>query len=292
MILRIWRFAIKKIIGLFRLLRFELPFAAGVCVVMGQLLALGTFASMPQTIFGFWSVFFVSASILVLNDFFDVETDMVNSPTRPIPSKLVTKSEALLFSLLLLFSGLALGCLIGVTAFVVTVLLTAIGFLYNRFFKKNGLPGNLLVSVSVGTTFIYGGISAGLPFHKLVWLFAAIAALVDLGEEIAADAMDIEGDILIDSNSLAIRYGKRTALTISSGIFGVVILLTALPFILDWLPALYLLPIIVMDAAIAYSTIRLLRSRDQEGRKFIRWIYLGSTLGLLVFIVMRLVEGK
>ena len=30
----------EKLKGLFRLMRFELPFAAGVCVVMGQLFAL------------------------------------------------------------------------------------------------------------------------------------------------------------------------------------------------------------------------------------------------------------
>ena len=35
----------SKIKGLLKLLRFELPFSAGVCVVMGQMLALGEFAS-------------------------------------------------------------------------------------------------------------------------------------------------------------------------------------------------------------------------------------------------------
>ena len=84
----------NKIIGLLKLLRFELPFSAGVCVVMGQLLALREFASILITIFGFASVFLISASILVLNDYFDVETDKVNAPHRPIPSGLVSTNEA------------------------------------------------------------------------------------------------------------------------------------------------------------------------------------------------------
>ncbi len=280
----------KKLNGLFRLLRFELPFSAGVCVVMGQLLALGRFASPSETIFAFFAVFFISASILVLNDYFDVETDKINSPGRPIPSGLVTLKEALLLSIILLSLGIILGYLLGLTALICIIILSIIGFLYNRKFKKSGLPGNLMVSFSVGMTFIFGGVSVGLPFNKMVWFFGVIAALIDLGEEIAADSMDMRGDLLIDSNSLAIKYGKQTALQISSSIFFFVVLLTMIPFILAWFPMVYLIPILIMDIAIAYPSMRLVKSTNQEGRKYIRRIYLGATLGLLIFLFMRFIE--
>ncbi|MDW7733721.1 MAG: UbiA family prenyltransferase [Methanolobus sp.] len=279
----------KKIKGLIQLARVELPFSAGVCVVMGQILALGSFASFYETALGFLSVFFISASILVLNDYFDIETDRINAPHRPIPSNAVTPTEALAFSLCLMFSGLILSYLISFTALLFVIILSVIGFLYNRKYKKSGLPGNIMVSLSVGMTFIYGGVSVGLPFNNIVWFFGVIAALIDLGEEIAADAMDIQGDLLIDSNSLAIRYGKGIALRISSFIFLLVILLTSVPFIMNWLPLVYLIPIAIIDVSIAYPTLRLLKS-DKEGRKYIRWIYLGATLGVLVFILVRLLE--
>ncbi len=73
-----------------------------------------------------------------------------------------------------------------------------------------------MVSFSVGMTFIYGALSVGLPFDLRAWFFGIIAALIDLGEEIAADAMDMEGDLLIHSNSLAIKYGRDFALKISA----------------------------------------------------------------------------
>ena len=129
----------KTFKGLFRLIRFELPFSAGVCVVMGQMLALGKFASLFATLSGFISVFAVSASILVLNDYFDVETDKINAPDRPIPSNQVTKTQALVFSIILLLSGLVLSYLINFNTFLCAILLLVIGFLYNRKFKKNGL---------------------------------------------------------------------------------------------------------------------------------------------------------
>ncbi len=277
-----------KVKGLIRLIRFELPFSAGVCVVLGQLFALDEFASVFIIIQGFASVFFISASILVLNDYFDVETDRINAPHRPIPSNLVSPNEALFFAVFLMLSGLMLSYFISLTVLLISILLSIIGFTYNRYLKKSGLPGNLLVSFSVGMTFIYGGASVGLPFNNTVMFFALIAGLVDLGEEIAADAMDEKGDRLINSNSIAIKFGKSIALKISGAIFFVVILLSFIPFLLKWFTPIYLIPIGIMDFSIGYSAYRLVRSTSDVGRKFIRWIYLGATFGLVVFLFMRL----
>lgn len=279
----------KKIVGLLRLLRFELPLSAGICVIMGQLLALGEFASIYVTLNSFFAIFLISASILVLNDYFDLETDKINAPNRPIPSKLVTPLEALLFSIIILLLGLYLSLITSFSAFITALILAVVGFLYNRIFKKSGLLGNLLVSFSVGMTFIYGGISLGLPFNKMVIFFGIIAALIDLGEEIASDAMDMKGDLLIQSNSIAIKYGRAIALKVSSFIFFIVILLTLLPFLLNWFPIIYLIPIGVMDFSIAYSSLKLLNSKNDEGRIYVRVLYLGATFGLIVFLIMRLV---
>ena len=279
----------NKIKGLIKLLRFELPFSAGVCVVMGEILALGEFASVFITISGFLSVFFISSSILVLNDYFDVETDRINSPGRPIPSNLVLPSEALLFSIMLFIAGLILSYFIGLIVLLISAALAIIGFLYNRYFKKSGLPGNLMVSISVGMTFIYGGAAVGLPLNKIVVFFCLIAALIDLGEEIAADAMDVKGDLIINSNSLAIKYGKTIAVRISCSLFLVVILLSFIPFLINWFKFIYLIPIGIMDISIAYSSLKLFNSKEEEGRKYVRVIYLGSTLGIIVFLIMRLV---
>lgn len=279
----------KKLKGFLSLIRFELPLAAGICVILGQLFALGNFAPFDLTIAASLSVFFISASILVLNDFFDLETDKINAPYRPIPSNLVSPAEALFLSIFLLIAGLVLSYLISVNALLISIGLTVIGFLYNRKFKKHGLLGNLLVSFSVGMTFVFGGLSVGLPLNKIVIFFAVIAALVDLGEEIAADSMDVKGDLLIDSNSIAIKHGKNTAIKISSFIFLFVILLSMVPFFLKWFPTIYLIPITIMDCAIGYSTLRLLKSKGEEGRKYIRLLYLGATFGLVIFLIMRLI---
>lgn len=282
-----------KIGGLYRLLRFELPFAAGVCVVLGQLFALGAFPPMYVALAAFLSIFSISASILVLNDCLDVETDRINAPGRPIPSSRVTRTEALGFSALLAGAGPLLGFALGAAPFALAILLLLVGFLYDRWFKKSGLPGNLMVAFSVGMTFVYGGVSVGEPWNGTVWFFALIAALLDLGEEIAADATDMTGDRLIQSRSLALTYGRRTALRISGSLFLLVILLTPLPFLLRWFLPVYALPIALMDIAIARPALLLVRSGHEEtdddaARRHIRLLYLGASGGMLLFLVMRL----
>lgn len=279
----------NKVKGLLQLLRFELPLAAGVCVVLGQLFALGKFPQFFLILNSFFSVFFISGSILVLNDYFDVETDRINSPHRPIPSNRVTRNEALIFALLLITSGIFLSYMINQLTFILALILALVGFLYNRYFKKSGLAGNLMVSFSVGMTFIYGGASVGLQYNEVVVFFAIIAALIDLGEEIAADAMDMEGDKLINSRSIAIKYGKQKALRISAVIFFIVVLLSVIPFLKQWFSLPYLFPIIIMDISIIYSTVKILHSGESQARKYIRFLYLGSTAGLIIFLLMRLI---
>ena len=278
-----------KAIGLIRLLRFELPFAAGVCVILGEFLAAGTVPGFSHLALGFFSFFFISAAALTLNDYFDYDIDLVNAPGRPLPAGLVTKGEVVAFSIVLTLLGLLSSALISIPAMLVVIAVWMVGLAYNWRLKRTGLIGNLMVSFSVGMTFIFGGIVVGHPADGVVWWFGLLTMLIDLGEEIAADAMDIQGDALVGSRSLGIVLGPRKALRISAAIFGTVVLVSIIPFLLRWVEPVYLWPILLMDVGILYSTARLLNPRTQTPRRYIRWIYLSGLLAILVLIVMRLI---
>lgn len=278
-----------KVTALARLFRVELPFAAGACVILGQLLAAEGLPRLHELVLGFLSIFFISASALILNDYFDREIDKINAPERPLPAGLVTKREVVVLSVVVTLLGMIASALLGTTALLVTVGVWLVGVAYNWRFKRTGLLGNLMVSLSVGMTFIFGGIVAGHPTNVVVWWFAVVAMLIDLGEEIAADAMDCEGDKLIGSRSLAIVLGPRKALRISAGIFCLVALVSLVPFPFRWLEPIYLLPMLLMDAAILLPTFRLLDPKSRDPRGLIRRIYLGALGSMLAFILMRLI---
>jgi geranylgeranylglycerol-phosphate geranylgeranyltransferase len=282
--------ASTKISGLLRLFRVELPFAAGICVLLGELLALGALPTPGQAALGFGSVFLISAAALIFNDYFDIEIDRINAPQRSIPSGAVTPREALLLGVAVSVTGLVLAALLGMRVFWVALLVWAVGFLYNWRFKRAGLVGNLMVSFSVGMTFLFGGLAVDLPFAPAVWFFAVLAALIDLGEEISADALDVEGDRAGGSRSLAVVLGQRTALRIGAGIFAFVVILSAVPFVLGWFSLPYLVPIAFMDAVIVYAVVRLLDpGAGEQRRSYVRWIYLGATAAMVVFLGIQMV---
>ena len=281
---------IRKLQGLFRLFRFELPYTAGICVILGELLALGEIPAFRDLILGFSSVFLISASSLILNDYFDLESDRINAPERPLPAGLVSEHDVILLFLGVTIAGLIASALLSFISLLVGLLAWTVGFLYNWRFKKSGLPGNLMVSFSVGTTFIFGGIAIGKPLEAVVWFFGILAALINLGEEIAADAMDVEGDRKAGSRSLPVLFGQETALRFSAAIFLLVIVISIVPFVLGWMEWLYVTPFLFMDGVILFSTYKLLDPKLANRRRYIRWIYLSASLAILSVIVIRFLK--
>lgn len=279
----------KKVKGLIELLRPELPFAAGVCVIIGEIIAHGSFSSLPKLFFGFVWGFFLSSSAMILNDYFDIEVDRVNAPHRPLPSGLILPTTAVTLTIITTLIGLIASVFIGKSAVLLYIIFWFIGFLYNWKLKEMGLLGNLLVSTSVAITFILGGIVVGEPWNKTVWILSVMVFLFDLGEEIAADAMDIEGDKMRNVKSIAILLGKKNALHISASLFVLVIIFSFLPYFLNLLGTSYLIIISITDIMLVFFGIKLLKSRTIEaGRFFIRGIYLSALLGMLAIIISKI----
>ncbi|MEI6756450.1 MAG: UbiA family prenyltransferase [Chlorobium sp.] len=279
-----------KIQGVFNLFRFELPFTAGVCVIFGEMLAAGKLPATRGIVLGFLSVFCISAAALILNDYFDIEIDKINAPKRPLPAALVSERDVVLLSVVVTIFGFVTAWMISAEAFIVVVLVWMLGFLYNWRFKKSGFIGNLIVCVSVGMTFILGGIAVNKPFDTGVWFFALWVMMIDLGEEIAADAMDMEGDRRAGSRSLALVYGQQNALKISGAIFLCVVAASAIPFFMGWFTWIYLFPVLLSDGVILYSSLRLLDSKRANRRVYIRWIYLSGLVSLMLFIILRIIR--
>lgn len=227
----------------------------------------------------------------MLNDYFDLEVDKVNTPGRPLPMGTISPAEAILLAGITICLGLAASLAINISAFILCIVLVLVSCLYNWKFKETGLGGNLMVSFCVASTFILGGMAVGGVRNAVVWTFALMAFFFDLGEEIAGDAMDVEGDKKRSSRSIAIRRGKDFALMVSSSLFSLVVLLSLLPIIFQWLGTSYLVMIIVSDLTIVTFTIKLLKSKTpDEGRRSMRRICLGVLLGVLAFIIGKFFE--
>src|SRR6056297_1858936 len=162
----------KKIGGLIKLLRPELPFAAGICVIIGEIITLGSIPSLSELFLGFTWGFFLSGSAMILNDYFDIEVDKVNAPNRPLPSGLISPKTAIIFTIVISLLGLLSSFFINKAAVLLYIIFWIVGFLYNWKLKEKGLLGNLFVRSSVAVTIILGGIVVDNPWNKAVLIFS------------------------------------------------------------------------------------------------------------------------
>jgi geranylgeranylglycerol-phosphate geranylgeranyltransferase len=277
---------LSKISAISDLLKIELPAAAGICVVAGEVMALGRLPGATTAALGFLLGFFVSGAAMTTNDYFDREVDKINHPERPLPSGRITITQLVALEAFFSISGLLVAALLGGGVLLAAAVLWVVGFLYNWRYKESGLIGNLLVSTSVASTFVVGGVASAGIANGLTWTFGAIAFMFDLAEEIVGGAMDLSGDTKRNVKSLARVYGKRNALRVSMFLFALVIAGTIVPVAAGWLGYVYLVLALIADTLIAYFAAALYRSKTpEEGRGKTRSLYL-TALGLVVAFLL------
>lgn len=191
-----------------------------------------------------WSVGYaaISAALILgagnaINDYFDFEIDKVNKPHRPLPSKRVSRSDAVMLAIAMFLLGLGLakavnGYCLGIAVFN-TLLLVA----YARYSKGVVLLSNLTVSYLVGSVFIYGALSTmapgqnplAVPGIKLTGILAICAFLMTFSRELIKDIEDVEGDQQTYSSTIPIHFGHDTARRFAFLFTFFAILLSVLP---------------------------------------------------------------
>jgi 4-hydroxybenzoate polyprenyltransferase len=198
-------------------------------------------------------VVMIAAAGYIINDYFDVKSDMVNRPKKVIIGQLIKPKAAYnaYFILNFMALGTALFLSIKIGSFVLfTIFPIVIGMLwfYTTTYKKQLLIGNILVS----------GITAGVPilvalfeilpiYHRYhvafaeseltqsvvkAWLngvfawigmFAFFAFIVNFIRELIKDLEDIPGDQEIGRNTVPIVFGIRTTKIIITSVIVAVI---------------------------------------------------------------------
>jgi 4-hydroxybenzoate polyprenyltransferase len=79
---------------------------------------------------------------IVFNDYFDFEIDLRERPNRPLPSRRVTKKEALIIALISLISANILALVVSSASFIISIILSFIVISYD-FKLKNTILGPL-----------------------------------------------------------------------------------------------------------------------------------------------------
>ncbi len=284
----------SKLVGFVRLMRPINGLMMGFAVLVGAILATRANvylfqSNLPSLLYGYLTGFFLTASSMVINDYYDRKIDAINEPARPIASGTVKPLEALVFASALAIIGLffayssnsssVLCLMIGIIAWLITVGYATVG-------KRAGLPGNFLVSACVATPFIFGSVVVTNTVQLNVLLFALMAFLSNTGREITKGIVDVKGDSAEGIKTLAVRYGEKKAAIASAAFYISAVALTPIPVILGVVSFWFIPFVLVTDIGLVVCSATLLKDYSRENaRKVKKLVLIFFMFALLAYIL-------
>jgi geranylgeranylglycerol-phosphate geranylgeranyltransferase len=143
------------------------------------------------------------------NDYLDVEIDRINQPHRVLPSGMISRRGAWMFSVGLTLLALVVAAFINWPAFIVAAAATVVLYIYSWKLKSTVLMGNATVAAVSALSAVFGGIAAGNVWPTF-WLAIIIATAI-LGREVLKTLADYEGDLRQQCRTIATAWGQRRA---------------------------------------------------------------------------------
>jgi geranylgeranylglycerol-phosphate geranylgeranyltransferase len=242
---------------------------------------------------GVLTYFFLAGSGMIINDIYDLSIDSINRPERVLPSGRMTIKQAKIQFILTYGIGVALAVLhsflfsLGFLNIILAAFFGFIGWIYAKYGKKSGFPGNIIVSISFSIGLIYGAVLNSSIIPPYIYFFFLTSFFLLLSREIVKGCEDIEGDTKEGVKTLAIKLGIKKA-TIFSIIFEIMaIVFFILPIFTDIInPTLFLIlmifGLIIVCSSIALSIRKTLEKKDFK--KISLLLKIGAFLGLIAFI--------
>jgi len=258
------------------------------------------------------STLLITAGGYVINDYFDIKTDLINRG-EVIVGTMIPRKQAMMWHNILNIAGVAAGFYIswkagyfwmGILFLVVSGLL----YFYSASYKRQFLIGNIVVAVLTAMVPMlvvlyewpalyryYATYAAGPPSLAIIfyWVggFAIFAFLTTLTREIIKDIEDFEGDNAYGRNTIPVITGILTAKLISISL--IAITLTSLYlvwyFILnDGLTLIYLTAAVAVPLLVVIY--RLMTGKDRRQLHYAsRLMKLIMISGLLYAILVRVI---
>jgi 4-hydroxybenzoate polyprenyltransferase len=178
----------------------------------------------------YWLVFAsvcIAAAGYIINDYFDVNIDLVNKPERLIIGRYIKRRWAIVLHIILSFTGFIISCYVGykLRNFYIplfNLIAIAILWFYSTTFKKKLLIGNILISLLTAWVILVLTFSE-YRFHilapgtywkriiKLSLIYAGFAFIISLIREVIKDMEDMPGDAKYGCKTMPIVWGIQVS---------------------------------------------------------------------------------
>lgn len=146
-----------------------------------------------------WSYLFIAAAAMlasafgnVVNDLFDLTTDRIAHPDRPLPRGDISVTGARIYAALLAVIAVAAAVGVSPIHLIGTIVPLLLLILYAGWLKGTPFLGNVLISALVAYALIFGGLNG--PRIERILIPAILAFLLNFAREIIKDVQDLQGD--------------------------------------------------------------------------------------------------
>lgn len=253
-------------IGLFLLTRPWNVFLIGLAVLAGALIGPDTVDSWTTLGRAALTLCLIAAGGYALNDVFDVGSDRVNKPLRPLVRGAVGMPAAAFWAVLYLAAGAATAASLPSTCFSISLMLLGMVVLYDVWGKGQPLVGNLMTSIMVSSAFPVGSLAGGQGWWGLVP--GVLAFLLYVPMEILKDLEDMPGDSVKGYRTLPLVIGEQIARRLAQLVLIILLLILPFPVIQGWMGPGYLaVAILGVGIPIAALIWRLNLHEDAAGYK-------------------------
>ncbi len=216
-----------------------------------------------------------------MNDLFDIDTDRINHPERPLPSGKISPRTAKAFTILAFAASSVAAVFVSVANLAIVLLNAGVMYGYERRWKSRGLPGNFAISYLVGSLFLFAAVAvysgSVAPLIRGA-ILAALASFATAGREITKDIEDMKGDV--DRRTLPQRVGAANAGFAAAGFLVVAVGLSLFPTYLGVLGLGYLVVVLLADGMFIYAALHSAAnpSRSQRVTKYAMIVALAAFL--------------
>jgi len=222
---------------------------------------------------------FIAAAGYIINDYFDINIDEINKPTKMVVDKVIHRRWAIAWHFMLSSTGifltvLALPFLQKWYLILTNILCVVMLWFYSTNFKKNLLIGNIVISLLTAWTILIiffskfditdafgAGNTSNHKFFRLAILYAGFAFIISLIREAIKDMEDMPGDAKYGGRTMPIVWGvNATKVYVAVWLIVLIAILVILQvYVMQfkwWLTIAYSVPAIIFPLVIILLKLR------------------------------------
>jgi geranylgeranylglycerol-phosphate geranylgeranyltransferase len=289
----------KKLKAVWELMRLGHGVMLFLGILIGSVIALEG-VSLPnwdKFILTFLTALFLEASTFALNDYFDLDIDILNKRNdRPLVRGDIKPKTALILFGVFFPLGIICSYFVNFACFIIALITALFAILYDSHMKKIKFLGNFYIAYVMAIPFVFGGVAVieentfSFTIDPSIYIIALIAFLAGSGREIMKDVQDYEGDKKKGTRSFPKYIGKRKSNIIAGLFYVLAVFLSFVPFLMKTFTLyynnyVYLFLILICDIMLLITALDLIFKKEPYLKLFRKITLFSIFIGLLAFLI-------